>query len=366
MRARISGLTELTSRDLARWRDLAACAVEPNVFFEPDFVLAARDGLGEGGVALLIVEDGDRWFACLPVLRSWRWRRVPVPVLATWRHIYSFLGTPLVAPDDAGPALSLLVDHGRRAGTGFLALEKMGADGLVWSTLEAELDRRGSGGVQFERIERAALVRRPEPTYLSSMRPHRRRELNRQERGLERELGGSLLLRDRSEEPAAYGDFLQLEAAGWKGRNGTAFACDPGHAAFFRTICAAYARAGRLQLLDLSVDGRTVAMKCNLLAGDVIFCFKIAFDEQYAAYSPGLLLERRTVDVFHTETEAASMDSCADPHNAMINRLWPDRRSTATMLLPADGIAGRLSIHSARAALAVHARAQSRRAPSDT
>ena len=120
---------------------------------------------------------------------------------------------------------------------------------------------------------------------------------------------------------------------------------------------------GRLQLLDLSVDGRTVAMKCNLIAGDVIYCFKIAFDEEYAAYSPGLLLERRTVDVFHTETEAAAMDSCADPHNAMINRLWPDRRSTPRCSACRWGV-GRLSIQIARAAVAVHARAQSRRAPS--
>jgi CelD/BcsL family acetyltransferase involved in cellulose biosynthesis len=364
MRARISGLSELTSLDIMRWRDLAACALEPNVFFEPDFVLAARDGLGGRGVGLLIVEDGDRWIACLPVHRGWRWRRLPVPVLATWRHMYSFLGTPLVAADRAEPALRLLVDHGRSAGTGILALEKMGADGLVWSTLEAEVDSRPGGSVCFERIERAALVRRPEPTYLTEMRPHRRRELNRQERGLERELSGSLLLRERSEGPGAYDDFLQLEAAGWKGRNGTAFACDPGHAAFFRTLCAAYARVGRLQLLDLSVDGRTVAMKCNLVAGDVVFCFKIAYDEQYAAYSPGLLLERRTIDVFHARAEVVAMDSCADPHNTMINRLWPDRRSTATMLLPADGVVGRLALQSARAAVALHGRAQSRRAQS--
>jgi hypothetical protein len=32
-------LADLTARDVAAWRDLAARAVEPNPFFEPDFVL---------------------------------------------------------------------------------------------------------------------------------------------------------------------------------------------------------------------------------------------------------------------------------------------------------------------------------------
>jgi len=359
MRARISELTELTDRDIALWRDLAARAVEPNVFFEPSFVLAARGGLGARGVGLLIVEDGDSWSACLPVYRAAHWRKLPVPVLATWRHKYAFLGTPLIEADGAEAALRLLVEHGRREATGLLALDWVGADGPVWSTLEDLLGRRGAEGVRFERMERAALVRRPEPTYLDEMRPHRRRELNRQARGLERELSGPLMLRERAEEPGAYDDFLRLEASGWKGRNGTALACDPGHASFFRTLCGGYARIGRLQLLDLSVDGRTVAMKCNLVAGGVVFCFKIAYDERYAAYSPGLQLERWTVDTFHARTEADAMDSCADPHNDMINRLWPDRRSIATLLLPAEGVFGWLSGHSAQAAATVHSRARS-------
>jgi CelD/BcsL family acetyltransferase involved in cellulose biosynthesis len=356
MRARIPGLEELTDRDISRWRDLATCAVEPNVFFEPDFVLAARDGLGGRGVGLLVIEEEDRWIACLPVQRAASWRRLPVSTLGTWRHRYSFLGTPLVATDRVEPALRRLVDQGRRAGTGIVVLERVGADGIVWSTLEDDLGDRRSGGVCFERTERAALVRRPEPTYLAEMRPHRRRELNRQARGLERELNGPLMLRERAEEPGAYDDFLRLEAAGWKGRDRTALACDPAHASFFRAICSAYARVGRLQLLDLSIDGRTVAMKCNLVAGDIIFCFKIAYDERFAAYSPGLQLEVRTVDTFHARTEAAAMDSCADPHNDMINRLWPDRRSTATMLFPAEGILGWLPAQCARAAVAVHSR----------
>ena len=46
--------------------------------------------------------------------------------------------------------------------------------------------------------------------------------------------------------------------------------------------------AGRLQLLALTAGERTAALKCNLLAGDEVFCFKIAYDEAYARFSPGV------------------------------------------------------------------------------
>jgi hypothetical protein len=65
----------------------------------------------------------------MPVYRAARWRKLPIPVLATWAHPYSFLGTPLIDPDRMGSTLRLLVEHGRRESTGLLALDRVGADG---------------------------------------------------------------------------------------------------------------------------------------------------------------------------------------------------------------------------------------------
>ena len=82
-----------------------------------------------------------------------------------------------------------------------------------------------------------------------------------------------------------------------------------------------------LRKLELRVGERAVAMKCNLIAGPAIFCFKIGHDASLARYSPGIQLELENVELFH-RSDAAWMDSCAQPDNAMINRLWPDRRRT--------------------------------------
>src|SRR5437870_2180293 len=104
--ARVVPLADVDDGMLAAWRSVAARALEPNPFHEPAFVLAAAHHLGAPGVALALVEAGGGWQACLPVQRA---RRLPgghLPALTTWRHLYSFLGTPLVAPDAPVAALA--------------------------------------------------------------------------------------------------------------------------------------------------------------------------------------------------------------------------------------------------------------------
>jgi hypothetical protein len=102
---------------------------------------------------------------------------------------------------------------------------------------------------------------------------------------------------------------------------------------------------------------RPAAFKCNLIAGDEVFCFKIAYDETLARFSPGVQLEQRMVDVFHDEMPSIGLlDSCADPDNDMINRLWPDRRPLVSYAIPAAGTAGWASVRGVEAALQIHNR----------
>src|SRR5262245_8748167 len=109
MRAEILRLDELTRRDLDAWRALGAAAAEPNPFFASEFVVPAAQGLGADDAGILAVRDRGGWAAAFPVHLAQRWRRVPVPTLAGWRHPYCFLGTPLVAADRLDAALDALL-----------------------------------------------------------------------------------------------------------------------------------------------------------------------------------------------------------------------------------------------------------------
>ncbi len=332
--------------DLERWRELAARAVEPNPFFEPEYVLPLAEGLDQQSeVQLLVVRDGEEWQACMPVHLASSWHKIPLSSLSTWRgHVlYGTLGTPLVSPDRPERSLSMLLEGIRSAGAGarFAGLDWVAADrGLSVPFAEA-LGELSPAALRFERFERAALRRRPEPTYLvETLGSKRRRELRRQRRSLGEALGEELQVVDCAGEEAAYDRFVALEAAGRKAEKGTVLAGDAGHVRFFKEMCRGFAALGRLQLLELRGAGQVVAAKCNIVAGDTIFFFKIAYDESWSSYSPGILLEVDMLTIFHAGSDADFMDSCADPNNAMINRLWPDRRAITTYAIPTRGLAG--------------------------
>ena len=337
MEPKLVPLSELGRRELARWRELADRSLEPNPFFDPSFVLPAARSVGESDdVAIMRMErDGD-WVACLPVVIERKLVGSPF-VLATWRNPYSFLGTPLVAPghlESFATALAMTVrqrDHGR-----FLALRGCG-EGRVLEAIRAAVADHGRLTTAYEDCHRrATLERRENADYFEGIKPRHRREMARLRRRLGDELEGEVRTVDRTDDREAPAEFLQLEASGWKGRAGTAMATS-GDRDFFHSICDDFRAMGRLRLLALEGGGQTVAMKVDLSAGDTLYGFKIGFDERYAHYSPGVLLEVDSVGLFHERRSERLFDSCAQAGNRMINRLWPDRRSIDTVVLGRRG-----------------------------
>lgn len=324
----------LGAGDMAAWRRLADRAVEPNPYFRPEFVGPAA-AAGDDPL-LLVTTDGDDWIACLPVVRSARWRRLRVPCLAPWMPDHAFIATPLLDRDRGAVAAQALAGHLASTGTvAALVLDPIHADGPAAHALRPALGGVGLDPVVYADWERAALRRRPEPTYLQeALSGKRRKELRRLRRALGTELGGEVETVDCSADPAAWDRFLELEASGWKGEGGTALAADPAGAEFFRAMCAATAPTGRLQVLSLQAAGQTAAMQVNLVDGREVFAFKVAYDDALARFSPGALLEADALGVFHDSVAADAIDSCAPPDSELINRMWPDRRRMQTLIVP--------------------------------
>lgn len=336
---------DLGKAQLAAWRDLAMRAEEPNPFFEPHYALPlARATEQVADTALLVARWGAEWTAALPVRSLRHWHRVALPSLSTWRPhpLYALLGTPLLASDALregarGVAGALT----SRLGSSFSGLDWLVEGSPVTAALEGALRECKSQPIVFERFERAAVHRRPEPSYLEeTLSPKHRRELRRQRRKLGESLGAEVEVIDRADDPAAVEELIELERRSAVAERGTVLTSDPAHAAFFREACAGFAAEGRLQLLTLRAGDVTLAAKCNFVAGDGCFMFKIAFDETYRKFSPGMQLELEMLNLFHQRPSIRWMDSCADANNAMINRLWPDRRAMVSLAAPAPGLRG--------------------------
>src|SRR5262249_42281226 len=176
-------------------------------------------------------------------------------------------------------------------------------------------------------------------TYLAAvLSTGNRKELRRQRKRLG-ELGRleGVTPQPGGDAAARVARFPALEAAGWEGQEGTALGAHQVERDYFRAIAAAAHARGRLLLLALELDGRPVALKCNFLAGEGSFAFKIAFDENYARFSPGVQLELENVRELHARPGVRWMDSCAVAQHFMINRLWVDRRTIQTVVVAAGG-----------------------------
>jgi CelD/BcsL family acetyltransferase involved in cellulose biosynthesis len=157
--------------------------------------------------------------------------------------------------------------------------------------------------------------------------PRKRKELRRQFKHL-RLMGAVAFHETRSVEDisARVEEFMLLEANGWKGRKGTAFLNDVGLATFLRETSQELGRDGRFRIYWLSLDGRMIAGNIVLLDGrGGAWFWKTAYDEDFAAMSPGVLLTMDMTDRMLKDSGVSKVDSCAVPNHPMIDHLWRGR-----------------------------------------
>jgi CelD/BcsL family acetyltransferase involved in cellulose biosynthesis len=83
---------------------------------------------------------------------------------------------------------------------------------------------------------------------------------------------------------------FRLEAAAWKRNAGTAIACDPEIARFYRLFARRAAQAGWLRLNFLRVGASRIAFDYSLVYQDRVFLLKIGYDPAFSQYSPSNLL----------------------------------------------------------------------------
>ena len=341
----VSDFEEL-SRRVGEWDDLAASALEANPFYESWMLLPAMRAFGQGKELLFAlvygapharVESGPPVLhGFFPLERRRRYKGIPIKTLGLWQHLHCFLCTPLVREERARECLAAFFDWlaGEDEVAALMEFNLIAGDGPFHQLLVEAFRERRLPFFPAEYFTRALF--RPAADaeiYLrGARRGRRRKELRRQERRLaERGPVKYGELQPDGDANAWAEEFLRLEAAGWKGRVSTAMAASASEREYFLELTRAAQRRGRLMMLSLRAAGRPIAMKCNFLAGSGSFAFKIAFDESFAPYSPGVLLEAENVRRLHTRPGLEWMDSCSAPAN-FINSLWYDRRSICTLV----------------------------------
>jgi hypothetical protein len=109
-------------------------------------------------------------------------------------------------------------------------------------------------------------------------------------------------------------DGLRIEAAAWKGKQGTAMLSDPVVADFYVRLAKREAEAGQLRLTFLRVGGKRISFNYLLEQKKRLYAVKIGYDPAYQAYSPGnMLLNLILQDAFSRGIEEYDLLGGADP-----------------------------------------------------
>lgn len=352
------------------WADLAGDAAEPNVFAEHWFAGPSLLHLGASDLRMLEVWSADgaqALIGLIPLRIAPAYGRMPINHVQNWLHFHAFLGTPLVRKGHEQGFWSAALDSLDRDpwARGLLHLEGLTEDGPVHRGLRAAVAELGRPCDVVLRTERALLESALSPIayYEHTVRKKKRKELKRLSTRLA-ELGTveHRRLCDERELESWCDSFLALERAGWKGKQGSALACSAATEAFFRECVAGAFARGRLDFLRLDLDGRPLAMLVNFLAPPGSFSFKIAYDEGYARFSPGVLIQLENYQIL-ARKDVGWMDSCAVEDHPMINSLWGERRQVVRVTVPLKGFKRRAAFHLCRTAETISAALRKGRGP---
>jgi CelD/BcsL family acetyltransferase involved in cellulose biosynthesis len=339
----LKGLKE----NLERWQELVLNVSEVNPFYEPWMLIPALENLkleGSDVVKVFVVlGTSGRWDGLFPV----HWKKTGFrarlasmlgfsgPLL--WLHRHCYLTTPLVRKGKELATLESFLSFSRaRSNLRRMDWFWMSGEGPVWEALQSVL-------AKTKHVQRAAFFNRATCARLDDVEAHlkeiisgkHRRDLNRLENRLS-ENGGvleyQLLAEDApsSEVSQWVNAFLDTEASGWKGEQGTALKCNASDRQFFEQVIQAAHSSGKLLFFRSRIGEIPLAFKCQFLSQGQAFSFKIAYNDLHKKFRPGLLLELKSFSL-SPWSKIESVDSCAEAGHPMLERVFSGRKKIANL-----------------------------------
>ncbi len=315
------------------WNRLLETSVRTNPFFDPDFLIPAVAHLGGENLSVLVVEAPQRVnanappviCALFPVVKK-RIYGLPFKCLEIWIHDLCLDCTPLIRRDCAAEVLEFIFNFiGEDLGASLFSMNTIIGEGPLANLLSDSFYRNPRA--VFHRDEFTRSCFKPMEDADTFINTNVAKNTRKGSQRLRRKLAsqGSVQTTFLQHFDRSWVDeFLTLEAAGWKGVNGTALTSKPSTRHFFQAMSERMLENRKMVIARTTLDNRPIAMFCDLHWATQGVHFKTTFDETLKEYSPGLFAELDNIHRLH-ESGLRFVDSCADPDHSMINRVWPDR-----------------------------------------
>jgi hypothetical protein len=146
-----------------------------------------------------------------------------------------------------------------------------------------------------------------------------------------------------SECQALFAEFLEVEASGWKGQEGTgsAIALDDGLRRFYMALMERFAVHGQCRIDVVRHGSRPIAAAFHLVMDHTLYGLKIGFDESYARIAPGNLLHWH---IFRSACEDPQLKLFNMASDAAWHAQWRPRTAELfDIIIFRPGLTGRLA-----------------------
>jgi hypothetical protein len=336
----------------SEWSDLARRAIEPNPYYEPDHLIAVCGYMRPDEKHwLVLVRDrvSDRLDGLFPV--TVKGFRDGFPGGVTYLSFDSLVGqtVPLVAGDDPAsvwaafigfvaeraelPTITCLQEFYAESPCGQALAKAVSNQQAEYRTESSFARAVATNGMSYE-------------DYLERWSRKKARNLRSRFKKLS-ELG-AVELEILEPGDARFGEtleqILELEAAGWKGRAGTALVSQERTRNFVRDAYASGRNAPAVHLATLRLDGKLIAGDINLIAQRRAYFIKSAYDEAYSKYGPGVILYGFALEEMLDRGRYERLDSCADAGHPL-EEIWLERERVERAFVAAPGPAGKRAIN---------------------
>ena len=332
---------------------LSAKAQDANPHMSPAAITAARLLIPDDRIIILAAYHSEAlglerlagvW--AFAKRRDWR-SGFAETLVAPLLPLYEVSSCPVLDRDLALPVATAMLRHVLAAGDlpRSMALPLLALDGESFAIVSAACTATGSRIDLFERWQRPMMLARlgdSAETYLRRSLGQSFKKRLQQFRSM-RKYGTLSFRRERSFAARdRLGEFLALEAAGWKGEAGSAIARIPADTAYFEALAAEFARVDGLLLDSLLLDGRPIAMGLQIENAGTRHFLKIAYDERQHRLSPGRSLTIAMLQSDFAATPPVVFDSGAGDGVDAGTYVWGERREIGHALIGVGGAAPRL------------------------
>lgn len=177
-----------------------------------------------------------------------------------------------------------------------MVLRRLPLEPVVYS-LSNDASRRKHFVIEHENTSPWIPIRSSWEEFEKNMRSKQRSGLRRVRKKLETQ--GNVELEVFSgrltDFQAALQSALEIEASGWKGRNGTAILCSSSIREFFTEYVRQASEKDMVRVFLLRVGDRAIAMALAVLWADKLWVLKVGYDESWSTYAPGIILHHEVI-----------------------------------------------------------------------